>query len=71
MMEKELAFIWWLGKIGEYLLDEYQFSITHIFMENPEMGLASYDFFHEAFSAGKDYKEFSKEVLQRYKEQES
>ena len=70
-MEKELAFIWWLGKLGDYLLDKYQFSITHIFMENPEMGLASYDFFHEGFNEGKDYKEFSKEVLQRYKEQES
>ena len=56
-------FQWWLGEMGSYLLNTYNFNIIHVLMNNPEVAVKSAHLMREEFMKGTDPHAFGDSIV--------
>ena len=56
-------FKWWLGELGSYLLEMYNFNIIEILAKNPEVAAKSAQLLKEEFMKGTDPQTFGDAIV--------
>ena len=56
-------FTWWLGELGSYLLEMYNFNIIELFAKHPEIAAKSAHLMREEFMRGTDPQTFGDAIV--------